>query len=66
MTSTTATKNPKLKVMTRMIFCLRGSRICVRMGLGRKRMARSVTMLTGDEDRYRVKMSMHLAPSGKG
>jgi hypothetical protein len=64
MTSTTATKNPKLNVITRIIFCFRGRRMRVRIGLGKTKMARSVMILTGEEDRYSVKISVQCASTG--
>lgn len=60
-TSTTATNPPKLNVIIRMIFSFRGSLMLVKIGIGRKSIARSVMILTGAEDRYRVTISMHLA-----
>lgn len=50
-TSTTATKKPKENVTTKIIFCLNGRRIFVRSGIGRNRIARSVMIFTGEEDR---------------
>ena len=57
-----ATKAPKLKVIMRIIFCFRGKRMLVRMGIGRNSIARSVIMLTGAEDMNRVTISVHVAP----
>lgn len=53
-------------MITKIIFCFRGSRIPVRMGIGRNRMARSVIILTGAEDRYNVTISVHEAEFGIG
>ena len=50
-TSTTIAKKPKPKVMTRIVFCRLGRRILVKIGIGRKRIARSVMMFTGEEER---------------
>lgn len=59
--STTATKIPKPKVTTRMVFCFLGSRMDVRIGIGKKRIAKSVMMFAGAEERYMVMMSVHFA-----
>ena len=65
-TSTAATKAPKLNVMIRMSFSFRGNLMLVSMGIGRKRMAKSVMMLTGADDKNKVTMSMHLTVGGTG
>ena len=57
-TSTAVTKAPKLKVMTRIIFCFLGRRIPVNIGIGRNRSAKSVIRFRGVEDRYIVIMSV--------
>lgn len=54
------------KTNTSTIFCLRGILRLVNIGNGRKRIARSVIMLTGADARDRFKMLMHRAPSGWG
>lgn len=64
-TSTTATKKPNEKVITNMIFCLKGRRIVVKSGIGSNRIAMSVIIFTGDEERYRVTMSVQFASAGR-
>lgn len=58
-TSMTVTKMPSANVSTRMIFCRRGSRMLVSTGMGKTKMARSVVMLTGDEQMNSVSRGMH-------
>ena len=65
-TSTTATKPPKLKVIINISFSFLGRRMPVRIGIGRNSRAKSVIMFTGAEDRYNATMSMHVALSGRG
>jgi hypothetical protein len=61
-----ATKIPNPNVMTRIIFCFFGRRMLVRIGIGRKKIARSVMMLRGADDRYMVTIFVQDAVAGTG
>jgi len=52
--------------MIRIVFCFFGNCMLVRIGIGRKSMARSVIIFSGAEERYKVTIFVQVAESGTG
>lgn len=65
-TSTAVTKMPKPKVTYKMIFCFCGRLMPLRTGIGSRRIKRSVMILTGAEDKYKVVISVQREYGGFG